>query len=74
MEGESPRSFGGVLSRDGCTGVVRGGPGDRGVGIIRLTADGRRLAAQCKRFAPCLNITSPDVQKFVGSAKVLHSA
>jgi restriction system protein len=29
---------------------------------------------QCKRFAPYLNITSPDVQKFIGSAKVLYSA
>lgn len=29
---------------------------------------------QCKRFAPYLNITSPEVQKFVGAAKVLHNA
>ncbi|MGW6732149.1 restriction endonuclease [Streptomyces sp. NPDC055013] len=64
-----------LLRRDGCTNVVvQGGHGDRGVDIIALTADGRRLVAQCKRFAPYLNITSPDVQRFVGSAKVLHSA
>lgn len=64
-----------LLRRDGCTNVVvQGGHGDRGVDIIALTADGRRLVVQCKRFAPYLNITSPDVQKFVGSAKVLHSA
>ncbi|MEU9411368.1 restriction endonuclease [Streptomyces sp. NPDC048281] len=64
-----------LLIRDGCTNVVvQGGHGDRGVDIIGLTADGRRLVAQCKRFAPYLSITSPDVQKFVGSAKVLYSA
>ncbi|WP_037730742.1 restriction endonuclease [Streptomyces roseochromogenus] len=64
-----------LLRRDGCTDVVvQGGHGDRGVDIIGLTADGRRLVVQCKRFAPYLNITSPDVQKFVGAAKVLYSA
>ncbi|WP_405742824.1 restriction endonuclease [Streptomyces sp. NBC_00028] len=36
------------------------------------TADGRRVAVQCKRFAPGLSITSSDMQKFVGAAKVLH--
>ncbi|MFF1717805.1 restriction endonuclease [Streptomyces sviceus] len=64
-----------LLRRDGCTNVVvQGGQGDRGVDVIGLTADGRRLVVQCKRFAPYLNITSPDMQKFVGAAKVLHSA
>ncbi|WP_346779925.1 restriction endonuclease [Streptomyces sp. S3(2020)] len=29
---------------------------------------------QCKRFAPYLKITSPDIQKFIGSAKVLYGA
>ncbi len=64
-----------LLRRDGCTNVVvQGGRGDRGVDIIGLTAAGRRLVVQCKRFAPYLNITSPEVQKFVGAAKVLHNA
>jgi HJR/Mrr/RecB family endonuclease len=64
-----------LLRRDGCTNVVvQGGHGDRGVDITGRTADGRRLVVQCKRFAPYLNITSPDVQKFVGAAKVLYSA
>ncbi|MGP4087783.1 restriction endonuclease [Streptomyces sp. KR55] len=64
-----------LLQRDGCTNVVvQGGHGDRGVDIIALTADGRHLVAQCKRFAPYLSITSPDVQKFIGSAKVLYGA
>ncbi|MGW0205087.1 restriction endonuclease [Streptomyces sp. NPDC003233] len=64
-----------LLRRDGCTNVVvQGGHGDRGVDITGRTADGRSLVVQCKRFAPYLNITSPDVQKFVGAAKVLYSA
>ncbi|MFF0079793.1 restriction endonuclease [Streptomyces canus] len=64
-----------LLRRDGCTNVtVQGGHGDRGIDVSGLTADGRRLVVQCKRFAPYLNITSPDMQRFVGAAKVLHSA
>lgn len=64
-----------LLRRDGCTNVVvQGGHGDRGVDIIALTADGRRLVVQCKRFAPYLSITSPELQKFVGAAKVLYAA
>ncbi|WP_405871052.1 restriction endonuclease [Streptomyces sp. NBC_00005] len=63
-----------LLSRDGCTNVVvQGGHGDRGVDVIGLTADGRRLVVQC-RYAPYLSISSPDIQKFIGSAKVLYSA
>lgn len=64
-----------LLRRDGCTNLaVQGGHGDRGIDVSGLTAGGRRLVVQCKRFAPYLNITSPDMQKFVGAAKVLHSA
>ncbi|MFF3496368.1 restriction endonuclease [Streptomyces sp. NPDC002795] len=62
-----------LLRRDGCTDVVvRGGRGDRGVDITALTPDGRRVAVQCKRFAPYLSITSADMQKFIGGAKVLR--
>ncbi|MFD5110869.1 restriction endonuclease [Streptomyces sp. NPDC058391] len=64
-----------LLRRDGCTDVVvRGGHGDRGVDITGRTADGRSLVVQCKRLSPFQSITSPDVQKFLGSAKVLHKA
>ncbi|WP_425831774.1 restriction endonuclease [Streptomyces fractus] len=62
-----------LLRRDGCTDVVvRGGRGDRGVDITALTPDGRRVAVQCKRFAPYLSITSADMQKFIGGSKVLR--
>ncbi|KAB1986663.1 restriction endonuclease [Streptomyces triticiradicis] len=65
----------GLLRRDGCSAVVvRGRNGDRGIDITGLTADGRTLAVQCKRFAPYLSVTSPDVQKFIGAAKVLHAS
>jgi restriction system protein len=64
-----------LLVRDGCTNVVvQGGQGDRGVDVIGLTADGRRLVVQCKRYAPYLTISSPAIQKFIGSAKVLYIA
>lgn len=65
----------GLLRRDGCTAVVvRGGGGDRGVDITGRTPDGRPLVVQCKRFAPHNSVTSPDIQKFLGAAKVLHKA
>ncbi|MFF3455545.1 restriction endonuclease [Streptomyces sp. NPDC002730] len=64
-----------LLRRDGCTDVVvRGGHGDRGVDITGRTPDGRPLVVQCKRFAPHSSVTSPDIQKFLGAAKVLHKA
>nr|BFD83810.1 hypothetical protein StreXyl84_32110 [Streptomyces sp. Xyl84] len=64
-----------LLRRDGCTDVVvLGRHGDRGVDITGFTADGRRLVVQCKRFAPHLRITSPELQKFVGSARVLYAS
>ncbi|MGW0281844.1 restriction endonuclease [Streptomyces sp. NPDC003236] len=64
-----------LLRRDGCTNVVvQGGHGDRGVDVIGLMPDGRRLVVQCKRFAPYLSINSAAMQKFIGAAKVLYSA
>ncbi|MGW7509273.1 restriction endonuclease [Streptomyces massasporeus] len=64
-----------LLRRDGCTDVVvQGGGRDRGIDITARTADGRRIVVQCKRFAPHLSITSPEIQKFLGAAKVLHDS
>ncbi|MGW0812561.1 restriction endonuclease [Streptomyces viridiviolaceus] len=64
-----------LLRRDGCSNViVRGRGRDRGLDITALTADGRSLVVQCKRFAPHISITSPEVQKFAGAAKVLHTS
>ncbi|MCW8377245.1 restriction endonuclease [Streptomyces justiciae] len=62
-----------LLRLDGGTDVVvRGECGDRGAGITGCAPDGRHVAVQYKRFAPDRSITSSDVQKFVGAAKVLH--
>jgi HJR/Mrr/RecB family endonuclease len=79
MDAMNGREFeehvGELLRRDDCTDVVvQGGGRDRGIDITALTADGRRIVVQCKRFAPHLSITSPDVQKFAGAAKVLHDS
>ncbi|MDX3246002.1 restriction endonuclease [Streptomyces sp. ME18-1-4] len=64
-----------LLRRDGCTNVVvQGGGRDRGIDITALTVHRRRLVVQCKRFAPHISITSPELQKFVGAAKVLHDS
>ena len=64
-----------LLRRDGCTDVaVQGGHRDRGVDIVARTADGRRVAVRCKRFAPHSSVASADIQRFIGSAKVLHRA
>ncbi|WP_405967526.1 restriction endonuclease [Streptomyces sp. NBC_00015] len=64
-----------LLRRDGCTDViVQGGGRDRGIDITALTARGQRLVVQCKRFAPHISITSPELQKFLGAAKVLHDS
>lgn len=65
----------GLLRRDGCTDVqVHGGSGDRGADVTAYTADGRRIVVQCKNFAPHRSILSGEMQKFLGSAKVLHRA
>lgn len=72
---EFEKCVAGLLRRDGCTHVfVQGGARDRGVDITARTADGRSVAVQCKRFAPHNSITSSDVQRFIGAAKVLHPA
>ncbi|MCM1965602.1 restriction endonuclease [Streptomyces sp. G1] len=65
-----------LLRRDGCTDVeVYGGHGgDRGVDITAKTADGRTVAVQCKNFAPFRHVLSGEMQKFLGSSKVLHQA
>ncbi|WP_406428479.1 restriction endonuclease [Streptomyces sp. NBC_01589] len=64
-----------LLRRDGCTDVVvHGGPGDRGVDVTALTADGRSLVVQCKSFAPYRPVWSGEVQKFLGASRVQHRA
>ncbi|MGW1883442.1 restriction endonuclease [Streptomyces sp. NPDC001970] len=64
-----------LLRRDGCTDVVvHGGPGDRGVDVTALTADGRSVVVQCKSFAPYRPVWSGELQKFLGASFVQHGA
>lgn len=64
-----------LLRRDGCTDVVvHGGPGDRGVDVTAVTADGRSIVVQCKSFAPYRPVWSGELQKFLGASFVQHGA
>jgi restriction system protein len=62
-----------LLRDSGCRGVrVCGGAGDMGADVIARTPDGQRLVVQCKRYAG--NLSSPDVQRFAGTARDVHGA
>jgi hypothetical protein len=64
-----------LLRRDGCTDVVvHGGPGDRGVDVTAVTAEGRSIVVQCKSFAPYRPVWSGELQKFLGASFVQHGA
>jgi restriction system protein len=63
----------GLLRRDGCTDVVvHKKHGDRGADITGLTTDGRTVVVQCKNWQPFRQVLSGEMQKFLGTAKVLH--
>jgi restriction system protein len=62
-----------LLRGCGCRGVrVSGRAGDMGADVTARTPDGRRLVVQCKRYAG--NLSSPDVQRFAGTAREIHGA
>ncbi|WP_203723787.1 restriction endonuclease [Actinoplanes teichomyceticus] len=62
-----------LLRDSGCRGVrVSGGAGDMGADVTARTPGGRRLVVQCKRYAG--NLSSPDVQRFAGTARDIHGA
>ncbi|MGW6027403.1 restriction endonuclease [Streptomyces sp. NPDC055099] len=64
-----------LCRRDGCTQVVVSGKsGDLGADVIGYLPDGRKLVAQCKKYAPQRSVSSPDMQKFVGTARLEHRA
>jgi predicted helicase len=61
-----------LLRRDGCTDVVvRQARSDRGIDITARTADGRRVAVQCKNRAGRSSVPSADMQKFAGAARAV---
>ncbi|MEU8718232.1 restriction endonuclease [Streptomyces sp. NPDC048663] len=64
-----------LCQRDGCTNVVVSGrSGDLGADVIGYLADGRKLVVQVKKYAPHRSVSSPDMQRFVGTARPEHGA
>ena len=64
-----------LCRRDGCTKVVViGKSGDLGADVVGYLADGRKLVVQCKKYAPHRSVSSQDMQKFVGTARLEHGA
>jgi restriction system protein len=64
-----------LCRRDGCRGVVVSGKsGDLGADVVGYLADGRKLVVQCKKYAPHRSVSSQDMQKFVGTARLEHGA
>ncbi|MFD5124027.1 restriction endonuclease [Streptomyces sp. NPDC058385] len=64
-----------LCRRDGCTQVVVSGKsGDLGADVVGYLSDGRKLVVQCKKYAPQRSVSSDDMQKFVGTARLEHGA
>jgi len=64
-----------LCRRDGCAAVeVSGGAGDLGADVVALLPDGRKLVIQCKRYGRTRSVGSPDMQRFVGTARPVHGA
>ncbi|MGW0658959.1 restriction endonuclease [Streptodolium elevatio] len=64
-----------LCERDGCRQVqVNGGAGDLGADVTGRLPDGRFMVIQCKRYAPDRSVGSPDMQRFVGTARPVHNA
>ncbi|MHC0433429.1 restriction endonuclease [Streptomyces sp. O3] len=64
-----------LCRRDGCRDVVVSGrSGDLGADVTGYLADGRKLVVQVKKYAPERSVSSQDMQKFVGTARLEHGA
>ncbi|MER7351091.1 restriction endonuclease [Streptomyces aurantiacus] len=64
-----------LCRRDGCRDVVVSGrSGDLGADVVGYLADGRKLVVQVKKYAPERSVSSQDMQKFVGTARLEHGA
>ncbi len=58
----------------GCTDVeVSGGAGDRGADVVAVTADGRRLIVQAKRYYIDRAVGDREMQQFVGGISTWHT-
>ncbi|WP_329127169.1 restriction endonuclease [Streptomyces sp. NBC_01465] len=64
-----------LCRRDGCRDVVVSGKsGDLGADAVGYLADGRKLVVQVKKYAPERSVSSQDMQKFVGTARLEYGA
>ncbi|WP_280426443.1 restriction endonuclease [Nocardia carnea] len=58
----------------GCREVeVSGGAGDRGADVVAVTADGRRLIVQAKRYNINHAVGDREMQQFVGGISTWHT-
>lgn len=51
-----------------------GGSGDLGADVMGTSSEGELVVVQCKRYAPGNLVGSPEMQKFIGMAKLEHCA
>lgn len=73
--GDFERALAVLCRRDGCSGAtVKGGPGDLGADVVATSPEGRRIVIQAKRYAQGNPVSGPDVQKFAGTCRLIHSA
>lgn len=69
------RACGRLLQDLGYSDVQRvGGPGDLALDLKGRDRDGWSVAVQCKRYAPGNRVGSPDLQRFIGMARLNHGA
>ena len=63
-----------LMRRDGFTDVrVAGGRGDLGADVVG-GREGRRVVVQCKRYSAQRTVSSPEMQKFLGTCFHEHDA
>lgn len=64
-----------LLRRDGCTDVrVPGGSGDLGADVVARSPSGLLVVVQCKRYSQHRNVSSPEMQTFLGTCFHEHGA
>lgn len=63
-----------LMTRDGFADVrVPGGRGDLGADVVG-SREGRRVVVQCKRYSVHRSVSSPEMQKFLGTCFHEHDA
>jgi restriction system protein len=64
-----------LLEQDGCDDVrIVGGAGDRGADLTAISPYGDRVVVQCKRYKAGSPVRDPDMQRFLGTARLVHNA